>query len=90
VQSQGFILTQLRYSEARLAEFYGHEQATRADGAWIVAPAPQLLPTLRLRLSADAAASLRIETPRGHVPIALATDAAHRLAITSCPAASDG
>ena len=55
IAPDGFTLTQLRYGEARLADFYGYEQAQFENGAWVVTPAPLFLPTIHLRASNDAA-----------------------------------
>ena len=80
IRANGFELNQLRYSEARLVDFYGHEAATRDNGAWIVTPAPAFLPELKLNLSADAAMSLGVEGETFNLP----PDRAYRITVGPC------
>ena len=61
LRRDGFQLTQLRYSEARLVDFYGYENAELENGAWVVNPPPVLLPSLSLNTSADAAMALYLD-----------------------------
>jgi hypothetical protein len=81
---KGFRTVKVRYSELRLAEFYGHEAAKFEEGWWVVEPRSREIPTLNLTVSQDS--SIRI-TFRDHT-IWLRHDAEHggafRLAPSSC------
>ena len=80
----GFRLTQLRYGEARLVEFYGHENARLEDGQWVVTPAPILLPSLHLHLSRDAAMSVNLENAGKIQHLKIEPANQHRLEVASC------
>ncbi len=80
IRANGFELTQLRYGEARLVDFYGHEAARRDNGMWIVTPAPAFLPALHLNLSVDALMSVRA----GDQKITLPPAAAYRVTVGDC------
>lgn len=80
IRENGFELTQLRYSEARLVNFYGHEAARRDHGVWIVTPTAALFPALNLNLSADAVMSLRVEAEQ----LAMQPARAHRVSVGAC------
>lgn len=67
VAEGGLRLVRLRYGEARLAEFYGHEHVVPADGHWIVDVPATLHATLPLRVSRDSA--MRVATPSRVVPL---------------------
>jgi len=69
VAADGFELVRLRYAEARLAEFYGHEAARREGGGWVVEPAPRLVPSLVLRVSRESGMQLVV----GVRPVPLAS-----------------
>ncbi len=86
----GFELMQLRYGEARLVEFYGHDNAQFEDGVWIVKPALALLPALNLQLSADAAMSLRIADRSEPSELLLLPAGALRLSVASCKSRANG
>jgi len=60
VAPEGLELVRLRYAEARLAEFYGHESAS-SDGAWwVVAGDGRRFPSLVLRGSPESGISLSV------------------------------
>lgn len=86
----GFRLTQLRYGEARLVEFYGHESAQEKNGAWIVTPAPTVLPSLNLHSGADAAMSLRIDQAATDEPVMMPLHGAVRLSVAPCDPRAHG
>ena len=90
VQPDGLQLVQLRYAEARLAEFYGHDNAKYDDGAWIFRPAPALLRSLDLRLSPEAAMSLIIGTQTNLVQLVVPSGAALRVTVAPCVVHRDG
>jgi|SRR5687767_2967691 len=90
VRGNGFQLTQLRYSEARLVDFYGYENAKHENGVWIVAPVPAHFPSLSLNSSGDASMSLRLEQQPGLLQRILQPGRALRLTIATCKDASDG
>ena len=84
LRRDGFLLTQIRYGEARLVDFYGYENAELENGAWVVNPPPVLLPSLSLNTSADGAMSLQFDR-HGHTkPLAIQTTGALRLTLASC------
>lgn len=90
VRQSGFELTQLRYSEARLVDFYGYENAKHENGVWIVMPVPTRFPSLSLNSSADASMSLRLEQQPGLLQPILQPGRALRLTVAACKDASDG
>ncbi len=84
LRRDGFQLTQLRYSEARLVDFYGYENAELENGAWVVNPPPVLLPSISLNTSADGAMSLQLDRHDHTKPLAIQTTGALRLTLASC------
>ncbi len=84
LRRDGFLLTQIRYGEARLVDFYGYENAELENGAWVVNPPPVLLPSLSLNTSADGAMSLQLDRHDHTKPLAIQTTGALRLTLTSC------
>ena len=84
LRRDGFLLTQIRYGEARLVDFYGYENAERENGAWVVNPPPVLLPSLSLNTSADGAMSLQLDRHDDTKPLAIQTTGALRLTLASC------
>lgn len=88
--ADGFQLTQLRYGEARLVEFYGHENAQQKNGVWIVTPAPTVLPSLHLRSSTAAAMSLRIDRAPTGEPVVIPVYGAARLTVAPCDPGAHG
>jgi hypothetical protein len=79
-----FQLGRARYQEARLVEFYGHENAQLQEGWWLVELEPREVPSLELGVSQDA----RFELIRGNQRISLSPESAaggfFRLRIGSC------
>lgn len=90
LRQDGFQPRQLRYAEARLAEFYGHDNAKFDKGAWVVQPNAALLPSVNLILSADAAMALHFEELANRETILLQPGGALRLTVASCPSHAHG
>lgn len=90
VREQGLELTELRYSEARLVEFYGHEQARQENGNWVVAPEPIVFPALDLRVSDDGALILILQTAKMDHAWPLRAGGAFRIAVSACHRDIDG
>ncbi len=90
LRRDGFELNQLRYAEARLVEFYGHENSQHAAGVWIVTPRPTLLPFLNLNISSDAAMSLHFGHPYDANQFAIQPGSALRLTVASCKSSAHG
>jgi len=86
----GFQLAELRYSEQRLADFYGRENTRYENRQWIVKPTPALFPSLNLRASADASMSLLFDQRPDPVAIVVPADHAVHLTIVACKAGRDG
>ena len=84
LRRDGFLLTQIRYGEARLVDFYGYENADLDNGAWVVNPPPLLLPSISLNTSAVGAMSLQLIRHDHTKPLAIQTTGALRLTLTSC------
>ena len=84
LRRDGFLLTQIRYNEARLVDFYGYENAELENGAWVVNPPPVLLPSLSLNTSADGAISLQLDRRDDTQSLAFQTNGALRLTLASC------
>jgi hypothetical protein len=61
VESDGLRLVRVRYGEARLAEFYGHEHARRDGAWWVVDAVPRLHASISVRVSAGS--GMRLVTP---------------------------
>lgn len=89
LRRDGFQLTQLRYGEARLVDFYGHEHGQLENGIWIVTPTPTLLPSLNLHLSADAVMSLRFDQSANANQLAIQPGSALRLTVATCKKSAD-
>jgi hypothetical protein len=90
LRRDGFQLIQLRYAEARLVEFYGHENGQFEDGAWIVTPTPTLVPVLYLHPSSDAAMSLHFERTTNANSLPIRPESSLRLTVTSCKNGTHG
>ncbi|HSQ11814.1 MAG TPA: hypothetical protein VLM90_02310, partial [Candidatus Deferrimicrobium sp.] len=90
LRRDGFQLTQLRYSEARLVDFYGYENAELENGAWVVNPPPVLLPALNLKISADAAMALYLDRRYDSKPLTIRPTGALRLTVASCKSSAHG
>ena len=89
LRRDGFQLTQLRYGEARLVDFYGHEHGQLENDIWIVTPTPTLLPSLNLHLSADAVMSLRFDQSANANQLAIQPGSALRLTVATCKKSAD-
>jgi hypothetical protein len=90
LQREGFLLTQLRYGEARLVDFYGYENARLENGAWVVRPPPMLLPSLNLNTSAGAAITLHLDRHGDAKPLLIQPTGALRLTVASCSSSAHG
>lgn len=84
VGTTAFQLSELRYAEPRLVEFYGHESARREAGWWVVRPKPVLLPSLNLSLSNDASMSLFFDQPIIPLKLVIQPGSALRLTVATC------
>jgi hypothetical protein len=80
----GFQLVQLRYGEARLAEFYGHETAKQDRGAWVVRLLPRRFRALDLQVSADSTMSLIVGAHTRQLNLIVRPGAAVRAVIGPC------
>jgi hypothetical protein len=89
LRRDGFELIQLRYSEARLVEFYGYENAEHENSLWVVTPTPTLLPSLNLMLSADASMSLHFDRDAKSKQLVIQPGSALRVTIGSCEYSAD-
>jgi hypothetical protein len=85
----GFHLTQLRYGEARLVEFYGHESASRDNDAWVVTPAPIHLSSLNLTSSSNAM-FVRFDESAFAKPLMIPPAGALRLTVAACDRSANG
>jgi hypothetical protein len=79
----GFRLVGLRYEEARLVEFYGHERAIPDRGAWSVRPAPRLFAALNLQASPAAVMSIHVDAGQP-VEVAVESTIVVRLMAAPC------
>ena len=90
VRPGGFQLTQLRYGEARLVEFYGHEFASHDHDAWVVTPAPVLLSSLNLTSISDAGMSVHFDLPPNFKQLRNPPAGALRLTVGACDRSAHG
>jgi hypothetical protein len=90
LRREGFQLIQLRYSEARLVDFYGYENAKLANSTWVVNPKPALLPSLRLNVSTDASMFLHFNPHANAKPRIIRPTGALHLTVSSCKSSSHG
>lgn len=90
LRNDGFYLTQLRYGEARLVDFYGHEDALYDDGAWIVSPAPTRILSLDLKTSTAGAIMVQFDFPTASKPLIVHPKSALRLTLASCTSSAHG
>jgi hypothetical protein len=88
--ADAFHLTELRYAERRLVEFYGYEGADYESGSWVVRPRPAAVPSLSLRTSSVASFSLVLDHGPKSVELAIAPDSALKLTIAACRDAQNG
>lgn len=86
----GFELSQLRYGEARLVDFYGYENAKHENGVWVVNPTPTILPSLNISLSADASMSLHVDHLGESKLFMIQPGSALRLSVASCKSRANG
>jgi hypothetical protein len=84
LREEGFELTQLRYGEARLVDFYGYEQADFQNGVWVVKPSPALLPSLNLSVSDSSGMNLILRSSAGLRGFQLPPGRALRLSVAIC------
>lgn len=86
----GFETTQVRYSELRLVEFYGHESAKSANGWWVVDNPGRNLQSLDLRVSQES--SIRIAFGGQVISLGDAEAVGYhaRLAVGGCARGSHG
>jgi hypothetical protein len=89
LRRNGFELIQLRYSEARLVEFYGFEKAEHENGLWVVTPTPRFLPSLNLILSADASMSLHFDRHAKSKQLVILPGSGLRLTVATCENSAD-
>jgi hypothetical protein len=86
VNHAGFEAFDVRYSERRLVDFYGHESAVREGDWWVVHSPSRKFYRLSVRASSDASVRLTIGTRT-----ILLTDGSAHVALGACPpAASHG
>lgn len=90
VREPGLELSELRYSEASLVAFYGHERSREENGSWIVTPEALLYPTLNLRVSDDSAMTLTLTSATKSRDFLLPPGGALRVAVAACEARSNG
>jgi hypothetical protein len=89
VTSHGFQLTELRYAEPRLFEFYGHEWAANEDGRWVVRKLGNVLVSLDLHVNPGASIAVVIgEKPA--VERNTLSDGRARLTLSTCPRSNHG
>jgi hypothetical protein len=82
--SEGFQLTELRYAEPRLIEFYGHESAFKKDGQWVVRQRGLLLTLLDLHVSPDSWIRVRFGVESLTVKHDSVSDGRARLLLSAC------
>lgn len=90
LRRDGFELIQLRYSEPRLLDFYGHENAKHENSSWIVTPAPTLIPALSISLSSDAAMALHFDRSANSELVTIQPTGTLRLTVASCQSSAHG
>ena len=90
LRRDGFLLTQLRYGEARLVDFYGYENAELENGAWVVNPPPVLLPSISLNTSAGGAMAIYFDRYYDAKPLMIRPTGALHLTVASCKSSSHG
>src|SRR4030095_7942625 len=90
LRSDGFQLIELRYSERRLVEFYGHESADYRNAMWVVKPKPALISSLHLSASSDASLSLSFTGHGAPAQLSIPGDSTFRLAPAACKDTRDG
>lgn len=88
LRSDGFQLSEVRYAEPRLVDFYGHERARFENSMWVVKPHPVLITSLNLQT--NSVAWLVFDPQTAPSQLIVPTDAALRLSVGACKDASDG
>jgi hypothetical protein len=84
VEEGGLRLVRLRYGEARLVEYYGHEQARHDAGWWIVDADPSLHASITVRVSVDGA--MRLATRSTAIDLSECVDAGGSVRVSVVPA----
>ena len=90
VTSEGFQLTELRYADSRLVEFYGHEWAANEDGWWVVRQLRPVLSILDLRVSPDSWIAVVFGAEKLTVKHNPLFDGRARLGLSACPRSNHG
>jgi hypothetical protein len=90
IGADAFHLTELRYAERRLVEFYGYEGAVYESGSWVVRPRPAAVRSLSLRTSSVTSLSLVLDHGSKSVELAMPPDSALHLTIAACKDAQNG
>ena len=90
ILSNGFQLAELRYSEQRLVEFYGHENANFEESVWVVRAPPARFLALNLRVSSDASMSVLFDKPPQRQQLTVPADTALRLTVAACKDTHNG
>jgi hypothetical protein len=88
--SEGFQLTELRYADLRLVEFYGHEWAANEHGRWVVRQLRPVLSILDLRVSPDSWIAVTFGAEKLTVRHDSVSDGRARLALSACPRSDYG
>lgn len=86
----GLQLFRLRYAEARLAEFYGHDNARFEQGWWVVKRDYPMIPTLHLRVSPESSLSLSLGSARIPLSELAIPDGLVRVRVIPCEKGNDG
>ena len=90
LRRDGFQLLELRYGEARLVDYYGHEHGRFDNGIWVVNPDRTPITQLNLRASRDAALSVRFAPSSSDPQIVVHPNSALRLTVEQCDSRADG
>ena len=90
VTSQGFQITELRYAEPRLVEFYGHEWAANEDGRWVVRKLGTVSARLDRPVSPGASIGVVIGAEKPAVEYNTLSDGRARLTLSTCPRSDHG
>ena len=88
--SEGFQLTELRYAEPRLIEFYGYESAVKRNGWWIVSKRGPLMAILDLRVSPGSWIGVIFGTEKLTVNHDSVSDGRARLGLSACRRSNHG
>ena len=90
VTSQGFQLTELRYAEPRLVEFYGHEWAVNEDDRWVVRKLGTVSASLDLHVSPGASIAVVIGAEKSAVEYNTLFEGRARMTLSTCPGSNHG